>query len=464
MATNKYMLDRVVAGAVTFKGCANLRIDPGIEAALDAGASVLDPALRCIMAVRPMYSFSTPDLKTLCDAAWSVGVSDYLIPHIPVAAGATCAAYFQRRVGAVAGAAGTNHKLLSTKGVIRIDRISGSPVAIAECSVYADFDGTNAPIVHTVGQDLPGGSAGATEKWRPAAIVDDYGGTPAVIHKIRDFSIDFGVSVGRQQPGNSYYAVDTAITGFRPSAEFSTEDCAEALDDSGPVAGATAGTNGLALLFAKYDADGVGIETTTALAFAFRVGSPFWPTSIPFGGGGPLAIAYRVLGKGGTAAQPPLAYSSGNTLPTESVVAGFFGVAVLAHNTTEYEYVAGEFDPGLNWRLEPPSGSLLWPDNAYIVDRRRTLRFSTLDADLYQSIGNRLAISTAFNLYLRKFAANSMPEADASVKHVKIALTAGDIEWAGLGGAHGETVPGDVIVTGLGAVCTFTKESAITLA
>ena len=57
-----FMVEGLVYDETTYGGIVNFSLDQGLEAALHAGGSLLDPTKRCIAAGRPVLSIDTVDL------------------------------------------------------------------------------------------------------------------------------------------------------------------------------------------------------------------------------------------------------------------------------------------------------------------------------------------------------------------------------------------------------------------
>lgn len=435
------LIERIVlAGGTEIGGLTSARLSDAIEEQLDAGGSEVDPSKLALAGIVPIIEGETLDVGDILAACWTGSPST---PHVPITAGNPLTFYMQGASdGGTRGTGATQHAYKVTQGILIPTRATGGRgLARIGFRVYADYDGTNAPIQKLTSQTLPAGVSGATDLWRLAAIVDH----TTAIFKVADWSLDFGIDVGRVLVQSDIYAKDSAITAFRPTARWATADIATALTASG-WAGAAAGANGLKFLIAKYAAGAVGIETNTAISLAMRTGSFYYPVSIDLSPGAPKTVQYAAVGKGGTAlANPPLAYATGQTLPSETNTSAVFMTGPAKHNTTEVEIEGGTVEFGIETRSEGPA-TLLWPTIVFINTRRPRIRYNVADTAYYATIGQGAAISTGWYQYLRKVTGDSEPVADGTAAHVKLTIAAGMILPQSGGGTHRDTSKPEVAV------------------
>lgn len=441
MSANQYTIERIVFGATQVKSWATYDIDPGIVEALDQGSSQLDPTQSHITRLVPLVRGATFDVKTLCDKMWNTGGVYYPIPHIPIAAGSVCDIYFQRAAaGGVAGGAGTNIKATIAKGAFVPESVQqNGPYAAVTGTVYAVFDGTNAPVVFATAQSLLSGSGAATQFYVLRALKN--GSAGSVLHGLNGLSLNFGIGVQQSLPSNSIYAQAVTLNDFRPTLSFETTDLATALGISG-LAGATAAAGGLLLYLGEYDPAAAGVKAATALTLALPENSPFWPT------GGSFdrtigAVRYEAHGIGNDSglayANSPLAYATGATLPSESTSAGLFGMPIVKDNATWAEIESVSFDFGPNWLITPGAnmGSYPWPLHATLPRREPMFDLNCRDAEYYTGLGiSGRAVSSAFKLFLRAMAAQGVPVDNATASHVLLSAAAGRIIPQRMTGAH----------------------------
>jgi len=91
-------------------------------------------------------------------------------------------------------------------------------------------------------------------------------------------------------------------------------------------------------------------------------------------------------------------------------------------------------DFGLQVLKESADGQV-YPDMVGIVARHPTIRFSTKDATLANTVGDGIAV-TAFTAYFRQVAASGQRVAPATATHISIAGTAGIVTPANLNMQH----------------------------
>jgi hypothetical protein len=454
-----YLIDRVVVDVATaafdctVKGATEFRVNEGIQSRLEGGAGVVDPTTRATLSVLPVATIRTTDVKTVLDAFFG---DSNLVPHIPIVGG-TVDLYLQATAaGGLRGGAGTNIKLTISAGIVVPTRLSNDPAEL-EFEIHGIWDGSNEPLQRSPSEDLPAGSAGATSLYRLCALKDN----ATVLYQLANTVLDFGIRVGAMQPTASLYGTTVAIDGCEPEMTWETADIATALALCG-FSGAAAGAGGLILYLGKYDEDGSIVEAATALTLTMRGGSYWFPEQIRLQNGAVMS-SYRAVGLGGTLSQPPLTYSgAGTTWPAASASKKEYMIGPIKKNTTEVPIVAGgTFDFGLDVRRDRDP-SLLWPDRAFVMERRPTLRVQTLDGDFYETLDQGAEDSCI--VYLRAMEVSGEQVADATAQHVKLTMSTAWWEPADIGAAHAQEVPGSLVVGGRASpdMLTIATASAIT--
>ncbi len=458
---HSWVLDGAVAAHDhTLRGFRNSRISDQVTQILDAGGSEIDPSIRYITGIMPICTVESMDCKTIADALWG---NSNILPHIPIAGGTGLDLWFQDLSnGGTRSTTGT--KFTITKGLVLPQRLAGGQRRHAGLSlqVYAIFDGTNIPIQKSTGQTLAVASPGSATGWKCAAVVDH----ATTIHEIGDWSIDFGIQVDPFQAGNSIYTNGVPITGFMPTAQFTTRDLAAALTLSNMNA-KNPGANGLQFYLSEFDAAGVGVKASTALKFIFHTASCYKPETLAMAPGG-LIIPYTVMGCGATpdetVAAAPLKYTTGNANVAEQSTQVQYTPGPIKDNTTEVSYHDAnlQFNIAIEMRR---AGSELWNTLWYVKERKPSISVRTDDSAFYAALGvGGRAVATGFHFYARKMTENSQPIANASAAHVKITVNQGWISPAGGGGAHNETAQWEFQVDatkGGSAMLTVAVASAI---
>ena len=462
-----YMIERVVIAVDTgaydcvIKGQGNCRLDPGLQEAIESGSSELDwPTARATTGQFPVITGDTLDCGTLLAAVFA---NLNVIPHIPIVTSGGAVGvdiYLQATASgsALRGGAGTNIKIRIKKGVLVPVSLSGDPARLTY-QIVADWDGTNAPITITTGQNLPAGSAGATALWKAASIKDN----TTVLSQLAGWSLDFNVGHAGNRASNSIYQSGSGVYTFAPTARFSSTDLAVMLAACG-FAGKNAGTAGLIFYLAQYDADGVGVGAADAIAFTFRATvSYYYPVSTRLGQY-PVSTEFAAVAIGGTAAQPPMTYGAGATLPTEAAGANLFCPGGIYDNATEVEIHGGDIAWGIAVGIER-NPALMWPDRCVVLHRQPELRIQTPDTLYHVGLSQGREIATAWNVWFRKMVSQSVQAGDASLVHVGVSIPEGRIAPQEVGGAHGQIVPGSVRILprkGAAAILTISTGVAIT--
>ena len=454
-------LTRIDLNGTAIRGLTTSEIDPGLERTLNAGGSVLDPALRATVGIKPLVRCSTRDIGTLLAQLFG---GSRKIPHVPItAAGADLTLYWQSLAhGGARGAAGTNIKTTITKGLLVPTTLSNSgKEAELGFEIAADFDGTNLPILFATAQNLPGSfDLHSPALWRICQLRN--GSAGSVINQIGEASIDFNVEVDRSDVLSTLYSLGSRVTGCNPRLTFSTSDCAVALAASPPQVGALAAAGGLIVYIAQYVAANPFLQTTGAIALTFAANSVWYPVGINLGKF-PITIDYDVLAKGGDdVATAPLTYASGATLPGTGFTPTLFMQGPAYDNTTPVDVAGGRFDFGMQWEQRRPS-TLPWSNVAVLPKRERSLQIQTADPGYYATLAgtNGRAISTSFRIFLRKMVNQSEPYGDAATEHVKLLMSAGFIEPERMSAGHGERAEPTIVVTPLGDVLAVTTGQAI---
>jgi len=458
-----FTLERIVIGASSIKGLVNFRYGPAYQAELRAGGSELDASWRAITAGEPMLYFDTLAVDATLRLLHNTAGTAYIIPHLPIAANP---AYLYMQIladGVVRGTAASNQALKVVKGLIVPQRCSGAGgLAVLTCALYADFDGVNAPVQKLAAQTLAAGGAGAAQVSRLAAVKNN----TTVLYRIGDWSVDFGIRVARPQTRN-IYPCDTHIVGFRPTGRWRTSDLEGAVTASG-FDGAAAGAAGLLCILAKYDADGVGVEATGAIALTFRTGSRFAPTGLRGGREGLMSLDYEVQGRGNTvytaAEDAPLFLTTGVAVPAESTTARSFMLGPVYDNAELVNAAEADFNFNLRQTVRGPA-DLPWDTIIITTTREPELRVTPEDQAFYQVLAEgRAIIGGGFLLFLRALDPDGLPLADAATEHFSITLPVGWIEPDEISGDHGQVIAGRVKVTpvkGSGALVTVAINVAI---
>lgn len=457
----QYGLARLDWGSTAIRGLTSLTVDPAITKTLNSGGTTLDPALRRTTGIRPLLHGRTRDVGTLLAALYD---DSRVIPHIPITAtGDDLIGYFQSLAhGGGRGTAGTNIKMTITKGVLVPTALSNTDKA-AELSftVYADYDGSNVPVLFETDKDLPSPyTTAATSLYRVTALKNGSSGT--IINHISSLSLDFGITVGRTDEVQNLYPSGSRITGFAPRMRWQTTDCATALAASGPATGAQAGSGGLLLYLGVYSEGSPYLSTSSAITLALAAGSVWYPVGINLGEF-PIQVEYDAIGKGGdTVATAPLAYATGATLPAVDVTPDLFMSGPAYDNSTAVDIVNGRIEFGLQWMPRSPV-TLPWSNTCVLPSRERSITITTADPDYYATLAatNGRAVSTSFRVFLRKMVNQSEPYGDAETEHVKLNVTAGFIEPGQFGGEHGQRIEPAIVVTPVGDVVAVTTGQAI---
>lgn len=456
---DQFMISNLVIDTTNVKGWTTHSIDPGVIRALNAGASELDPSTAQVTRVEPVFTGSTVDIKTILDLVFApaAGAGTYMIPHVPITANQVDVHFTNVAAGGAHGGAGLNPRGRISKGIVVVTGLANNADGIleAQVSVYADYDGTNSPIVFS-DENLP---AFVTAPTLYVLRAIKNGSAGSVLHKLNNINIDFGINVTRQRPANSIYPTDSSVDGYRPTMTFSTDDLATALAASG-LSGTTAPAGGLIVYLGKYDPTVPGVKATEALTLTFRgaadgTGSPWYTNGIPLGGNAPIALNYMVQGIGGTTlvvASSPLQYgNAGVSLPSESTDAAIFGPGPIAEAGAEKEVIDGNVDFGMNWQTRG-SSALPWPTVAFLTRRDPVFTINTSDMDYVLGLGiEGREINTSFATYWRKYTQDGQPDAQASV-HISLSCTGGLIVPTAIGGGHGQLLPSGFIVQPTGGL------------
>lgn len=440
-----FTCERITHGSDQYGGIVDYAWNPQFAATLNAGGSLLDAIHRAVHSADPMLSITTVDVDVWLRAVFHVSGTTPLIPHLAVATtGDPLVLYLQSVDGATRGADTTNQALKIRKGVIVPRTVSGQPVGRVTLDIYADWDGTHDPVELLTGADanLPGtGTAGADSLWRIHAVVNN----ATTIYRLGPWALDFGIQVQRVM-GASLYPISTTLQRFAPTATFSTGDLATALTASG-LAGAVAGAAGLKFLLAPFVDGGYGFSATGGLALVLRGSSAVWyPTTIDLGPG-LTSVNYAALGVGGTtvsAANAPLALSTGVALPVDSAAAGIFQRDVAYDGTTVLRPRSGTFNFGIGY--QPQTTNNVWPTHALLMTRAigaelvvddQTYLASVLDNTVQELSGN------GFVQYFRRLTDDGPGYGDAETQHVKLTIPEGDVEPTNVRGSHqGLSEPG----------------------
>lgn len=441
----QFMIERVVINGTTIKGWVRSQINPGITRTLNAGGSELDPSHVTTTDVSPMFTGATVDLAALITVAFT----GKIIPHEPIVTAENEATIWLKHVAEAAdggghGGAGENTKAVIEYGCLVVRSISNiEGLLVAEVEIYADYDGTNAPVTFTADENLPVGAAGSPNLWVLRAIKD---GT-TVLDQLNNVVIDLGVTVQRFRAANSLYGTQTVVTGFAPRVTWQTADLATALAASG-MSGAVAAAGGLTVYAGQYATDGPGVNAAGAYGFVFRAGSPWFTPGIALGGPAPAMLEYTCMGKWGDAinlSEPPLTVSSGLTLPAETFTAQF-GPGPIKDNTTQIAYSGGRMDFGMDWRMIG-GRNIPGPTRALLRRREPSITLQAQDIDYVAGLGIAgRNVNTSFTAYFRKFNAQGMGITTGSV-HVSVSCSAGRIEPANLGGDHATLLEPGVLIT-----------------
>lgn len=458
MAAVPYVLERININNVgTLGGLADVSISEGLGSVLEASGSNVDPVFHTTHAQEPEIQATTMDVGVLLNAAMASG---RIGAYITITSSNWCDVYFQAT--AAGGTRGTCIKGRINKGLLVVERVDGAPLGRCAIRIYADYDGTNAPIVISTGVSVLSGNSGAASVWRLAAVKDN----STTIHKIAEWAIEFNHRIERLRPSNSSWATDTMVRGFAPTARFSTYDIGAALTLSG-LSGAAAGAAGLLFYLAQYNAATVGFSSSGALTLGFRTGSIYYPVGVDLGPGSPKPIEYMVHGVGGdTLADIPLVLATGASVPSESTGSAQYMQGPLKENTTEIDVSGGRFDFGQTWTTEGPA-TLPWPNFCYLSPsgRQPRIRVRSRDAAAYAARSAAAAIATAFYCYFRRVDVDGQPTADASASHVKITVNAGVIRKEQVGGGWQDSMQAELTVVALthaSGILTIATSSAIT--
>ncbi len=472
---DKYFIERVQiasgTGAATIGGLVGETFNPGITRVLSSGSNLLDPTLHALVTAEAEFTFTTLDIKTALDAMFG---DSHIVPHLAIgdSHSTTVVIWLQSNDGAGRGGTATTDNITLTinQGTMTPVRITNQGgVAVLECRIDVSFDGTNLPVVRSAAnQNLPSASAPSAALYRLSAVQDVFAGAVEPIQNlVADWSLDFGISVFRDNTPTSIYPEQTGIEAWAPTAEFGSTAVATELDDNG-MSGTVSTGAGIAFYLALVTADGGISSGADGLTIAFREDSPWHPISVNLDG---LSIVrYQVTGLGATGvtlADAPLAYATGATMPTPTTTraaeAFRFGTAGDA-TTAAFVVTGGSVDFNISITPLTPS-TLLWPDNYAITERTPTMTIRTdkLPDAINTAIGEGRAIATNFQLFLRKVTANGEPIADVTAEHLRFLITAGVIEPDDMSGDHGSVAESGVrVVSASATAMTITKDIAIT--
>lgn len=465
MAAEQFMIERMSLAGTEVKGLISCEIDSGLQTALNAGSSQLDPSIIAVTGRRPVVRGRIVDAKTILDLVFNAGGTQYLIPHKALASGAVGDIYFQSAAaGGTQGGAGTNIKATVNKGMVIVDRIgnNGDGLFEATITILADYDGTNAPITLTASdQNLLAGTGASPKLWTIRAIKN--GSAGSVLNRLAAITIDFGVRAIQLPSSNSISFVDGAVTGFSPRCNWRTADLATALAASG-FSGAVAASGGLIVYIAEWDPANAGVKATGGLSLTFAAGSPWWTSGLDIAGA-PLMADYQCVGIGANAldlASRPMIYANSVSIPDDNTTSSLWMIGPAKDNTTEIENEQSRIDFGLNWQVTGPS-TLPWPTHATLTRREPIFNLTTRDIDYFLGVGlDGKAVSTIFKQYLRKCTSDSTPIADATTGHILLSCAAGRImPGGGLGGDSNQLLNPELSVIATGGL-TLNTSTTIT--
>ncbi len=202
MSMAAYRIHSMVVNNVPI-ACESQNLDMGIEPFAEMGGASTIASISGEKQQKPMFTGTTKDAKALLDAVTLSGLALTGSGNSKVL---VYLAKFADGVGFVAHGAGIHKLVTITKGLIVINSISarGNDPATVSFSVYAVYDGTNAPFLMTGGIDnaditLPATPQRLTALWTtgPVSALYSLAGETAIAFTVESqgATIDLGPDV-----------------------------------------------------------------------------------------------------------------------------------------------------------------------------------------------------------------------------------------------------------------------------
>jgi len=255
----------------------------------------------------------------------------------------------------------------------------------------------------------------------------------------------------------------SAVAAAAPGITFTTTDLKAFLDACG-IAGCQIAA--LDTYFQQIAPYGTRKASTDHLKLSFADGMMV-PRQITAGQGQPARLAAEIFGISSDDTCP-LAKAASQSLPAGGGTDVLWTLGKATINGTDLVGIQNmTIDFGLQVQLETSDGDV-FPSLVYIMARRPTIRLTTRDSLILNTLGvTGLAQSATDSIfYLRKADKGATRVADATAEHIAIAIDDGRIQAEAINDGEGQQIGTDILVTptsdGENAIMAVSTTSAIT--
>lgn len=252
--------------------CESINEDPGIAIFDESGGASSATTISGAKQQKPVLKGTTKDLKKLLDTVPIAG--------LPITgSGSSKVIYYDGKLadGAIYASGSAHRKTTINRGLVVVDSISarGNDAATANFTVYAVYDGTNAPLVRATGQALPSTPATLTDVWvcGPASINSTTWETQGV-------SLNIGPDVVERYRDGEVFPRMVGINKYDVTAQIDTLDLASTAIDAAAADSV--------IYFRKHDSNtGTRVAEATAEHISLTIASGYqyagassrqWPT------------------------------------------------------------------------------------------------------------------------------------------------------------------------------------------
>lgn len=216
MSLKAYRLHSITGNAVGFAHD-SLTLDPGIEAFAEMGGAATLATVSGEKQAAPVVSGTTRDIKAFIDA---FGLTGYALTGV---SNSKMILYLAKlAAGSAVFASGSVHKKLTiTKGLLCCETVQGKgnePISI-NFKVYAEYDGTNAPLLLEDNVALPSTPARLADLWVTGPI--DNGGT---LIETQGGNLNIGPDVLSARKDGEVYPTLVAIRSYKMTFQADTLD------------------------------------------------------------------------------------------------------------------------------------------------------------------------------------------------------------------------------------------------
>lgn len=205
------------SGGFNLDGVRDLNPDPATQQIIENAGGQVDPTFAATIQTVPMISGTVTDIATFLGG---IGISGLAFPQTTVIT--TVEAFFTKIAKGGTRTSGSTHfKLECNEGIIVPGTLSWSQGQAATLSmqVLPTWDGTNAPFIYEDSVALP----------HVPSIGEMFTGGKVMINGteldgVQGVSIDFGLTVERQNSGGNLYPEFAGITVRRPKIEIKAKN------------------------------------------------------------------------------------------------------------------------------------------------------------------------------------------------------------------------------------------------